>query len=79
MKVKLKTLKQISKMEREGKITTHHSDSGEWITVCTKGNPSHCQTYWYEQFGDEFLVVDHKNPVSKDVYELRKEFFEGIE
>lgn len=75
MKVRLKSLKEILKMERAGEITTHHSDSGEWITVCTIGNPSHCQTFWYEDFGEEFLVVEHEKPISKAHYEIKKNIF----
>jgi len=75
LKVKLKGLDEIKKMERAGKVTTHSSDSGEWITVCTVGNPAQCQTFWWDDFGKEYLVVDHENPISKEGYEVKKIFF----
>jgi hypothetical protein len=78
-KVRLKSLDEIEKLEKEGKIRLMNiSDSGEWRTYGVgpgaERGPTYdrgvvyCKTFWYEEYGDEALVVDHPNPISKGDY-----------
>lgn len=78
-KVRLKSQKAFKKLVRSGEIELLGvSDDGEVTHYGTKGNPSHILTVWWDSYGDEYLVVDHENPISKDSYEMRKVFFEEI-
>jgi hypothetical protein len=78
-KVKLKTYKELKEMARKGKIEILHvSDSGEVMHFGTIGNPSHVLTVWADNLGEEYLIIDHPNTISKDSYEDRKIFFDDI-
>lgn len=77
MKVKLKTAKEFEKLAKAGEIEVIGcSDSGEITHYGTKGNPSHLKSVWFDDYGQEYLVVDHPNPISRESYENRKIFFE---
>lgn len=76
-KTKLKSSSEFKKMLRAGEIECLNvSDSGELAHWATKGNPSHVLTVWYDDHGKEYLVVDHPSPISRELYEKRKIFFE---
>lgn len=75
-KVKLKSHKELKGMVRRKEIERiFTSDDGEITYYGTGGNPSHIISVWYDNYGKEYLVVDHPRPISKDVYEQRKVFF----
>ena len=75
-KVKLKTFEELKQMVKDKKIDLIHvSDDGEMYHFGTKGNPSHVLSVWASNFGEEYLIVDHDNPISSSVYEHRKIFF----
>ena len=77
MKVKLKSAEEFQSMVRKNTILLQHaSDSGEVYHYGTVGNPSHILAVWYDEYGKEYLVVDHPNPISRESYEKRKVFFE---
>ena len=79
-KVKLKSREEFKKMERADEIEhIFTSDSGEITHYGTKGGISHIQSVWYDDYGDEYLIVDHPNPISKEAYEARKIFFDEVE
>jgi hypothetical protein len=71
-KVKLKSGKDLKK---HIDLT---SDSGEMIRLRVKKSEgvSIYRNFHSGDFGKEYLVVDHPNPISKDEYELIKELFE---
>ena len=72
-----KAAEEFKQMVRDGKIErVNVSDSGEWATYCTKSNPAFCMRFWWQDFGREYLVVDHDNPISKQNYENMKAFFD---
>jgi len=80
MKVKLKSVKQFKKMVRNKEIECLGcTDSGEITHYGTKGNPSHVMSIWWDQHEEEYLIVDHPNPISRESYKARKIFFEELE
>jgi len=77
MIVFLKSREEIDFLRREGKVVSVGcSDSGEMqhFAEASKG-PLHVQSIWYDDYGDEHLVVDHPRPISRDAYEQRKIFY----
>jgi hypothetical protein len=76
-KVRLKSQEQIKRLLQNGEIQhIFTSDSGEISHYGTAGNPTNVQSIWWEEYGQEFAVVDHPNPISKENYEARKIFFD---
>ena len=68
--------KEFKEMLKKGEIQLiSTSDSGEVAHYGTVGNPSHVMGVWWNDHGEEYLVVDHPNPISKDSYERMKVFF----
>lgn len=75
-KTYLKSRSEIKKLEREDKIDhIFTADSGEITHYGTKGNPSAIMSIWWDDYGQEYLIVDHPNPISKEAFEARKIFF----
>lgn len=76
-RVFLREKKEFRDMELNGKINhIFTSDDGEITHYGTIGNPSHIQSVWYGDYGQEYLIIDHPNPIAREVYETRKIFFE---
>lgn len=79
-KARLKSKKEIKKLLREGKIKQHSiSDCGEITHYGTVGNPSAIMSIWWDEYGQEYLIVEHPNPISREAYESRKIFFDESE
>ena len=90
MRVKLKSQEEIKKMVREGKVSLwDSSDSGERTvygvplsgeTVKTDemglSGPVVTMPVWFDDYGKEYLVVDHPSPISKEWFERVKILFE---
>lgn len=75
-KVMLKTSEAIVKLIKNREVLPMHtSDSGEWTSYGVGENPTVVKTFWYDDHGKEFLVVDHPNPISKDEYDRLKILF----
>ena len=75
MKVKLKNYDDLLRLVREGKIQHQCSDSGEWQHF---GVGNLYQSFWFDDFGKEYLVVDHPKPLNKEVYEKTKILFDAL-
>jgi len=76
MRVKLKSQEEFKRMVREGEVKTiGGSDSGAVTHYGTAGKTTHVLSVDYDEYGQEFLVVDHPNPISREDYERRKVFF----
>lgn len=77
--VKSKSIEQFKQMVRAKEIQhLSTSDSGEISHYGTIGNPSRVMGFWWCDHGQEYLVVDHPNPISRESYEGVKIFFEEL-
>lgn len=83
MKVILKSKEEIREMELRGEIVRlFTSDSGEVSHYGVKnsgGSGQPIMSIWWNDYGDEYLIVDHPNPMSRDAYKARKIFFKEVE
>ncbi len=78
-KVMLKTYDEIKKMVRKKEVQMMNiGDSGELMHYGTIGNPSAVMSIWFDDYGTEYLVVDHPNLISKADFEARKIFFKEV-
>lgn len=76
MKVTLKTHEEIKALIKAREIELmHSSDSGEWTSYGVGKQPTTVKTFWWEDHGQEYLVVDHPNPISRDEYDRLKILF----
>jgi hypothetical protein len=72
------------KLKKEKDLIEHidfTSGSGEMFRLRVKKSVgmSVYRNFHCSDFGQEYLVVDHPNPISNDEYKLIKELFEEIE
>ena len=83
--VVLKTIEEFKNMVREGEINQHQtSEDGEMSSFsCPWGTgedpPEVHKGFHCLDHGEEFLVVDHPHPISKQQYEMIKIFFKEKE
>ena len=80
-KVKMKTYEALKKLFRAKEIRCRHvSDDGEYMSVAIPyedtGGYQSVKGFWTSDLGEEFLVVDHPNVITKDEYERWKILFE---
>lgn len=76
-KVILKTREKITNLIENEKVKLiDTSDSGEVSCVGVGEQPTFVMSIWYSDYGKEYLVVDHPNPISKTEYEKCKILFE---
>lgn len=77
-KVKLKSNKEINELIRQGLVELlGSSDSGEIVHYGVKdGGQTHVISCWYDDYGTEYLVVDHEQPMGRTSYNNRKIMFE---
>lgn len=75
-KVKMKSEKEFKEMVKNGDLKfLSSSDSGEVSHYGTATSPMHVMGVWWHDHDEEYLVVDHPNPISKESYERMKIMF----
>ena len=76
MKVRMRSIEELKQKVRAREIElVHTSDSGEWISYGVGKQPTTVKSFWWEDHEQEFLVVDHPNPISREEYERLKPLF----
>lgn len=76
MKVKLKTINELKDLFRQGLIEWRSSDCSDASYLGVKtGYGTMMFTVWPNDFNSDYLVVDHDNPISKELYEKLKILF----